>query len=51
MEELPNVPNLRALEEMINDQQWNSPFMADDDEEEDTYWLIPDVPPDFRPAA
>lgn len=49
MEELPNYPDLRALEEMINDQQWNGPFL--EDEEDDERWLIPDVPPDFRPAA
>ena len=49
MEELPEDDDLCALEEMIISRQWSDAYP--DDEDDDTIFLLPDYPPDFRPAA
>lgn len=51
MEELPFDPDLRALEEMMISQQWQESYSDDESEDDDTVWLLPDIPPGFIPAA
>ena len=50
MEELPFDPELRSLEEMITHQRWQEPYL-DDDFDDDEVFFVPHVPRGFRPAA